>query len=117
MDDAKRPNGAGTGAGPAGGDLEGLGFEEAIGRLGQAVEALEAGDLGLDAALARYEEGVRLLGRCKALLDSAERRVALLTGVADDGTPQVEPFDTQATVDRTAPPAASSDSEDDGAPF
>ena len=76
-----------------------LGFEDALDRLGRVVEALEGGDLGLDAALARYEEGVRLLVRCRSLLDGAEQRVALLTGVDVDGTPRTEPFDAQATTE------------------
>jgi exodeoxyribonuclease VII small subunit len=70
-----------------------VGFEESLRRLDRAVAALEDGELGLDEALARYEEGVRLLGRCKALLDAAERQVALLTGLDGDGTPQTVPFD------------------------
>ena len=73
-------------------------FEQALGGLRKTVEALESGDLGLDEALARYEEGVRLLGRCKALLDGAERKVSLLTGVDPDGSPCTEPFDATATV-------------------
>lgn len=95
-----RPSAAEQGNGPgAGTSGDEMGFEDALERLGRVVEALESGDLGLDAALLRYEEGVRLLGRCRSLLDTAERRVALLTGVDDDGTPHTEPFDAQATVD------------------
>lgn len=101
-----------------GGATEALGFEEAIGALGKAVEALEAGDLGLDDALARYEEGVGLLVRCRSLLDGAERRVALLTGVDDDGAPRTEPFDAQATADRPPPPrVAEPEVSEDDAPF
>lgn len=97
---------------------EALGFEEALGRLGKTVEALEAGDLGLDDALARYEEGVSLLVRCRSLLDSAERRVALLTDVDDQGTPRTEPFDTQAATDRpTTPRVVEPDLSEDDAPF
>jgi exodeoxyribonuclease VII small subunit len=77
---------------------DGPGFEESLRRLERAVAALEGGELGLDEALARYEEGVRLLGRCKALLDAAERRVALLAGVEDDGTPRAAPFQAPPTL-------------------
>ncbi len=103
MDDAKTANE--TKAGADGDAPEGLGYEEALGRLGRAVEALEAGDLGLDDALARYEDGVRLLVRCRTLLDGAEKKVALLTGLDDQGRPITEPFDAQATADRAAPTA------------
>lgn len=72
------------------------GFEESLKRLDRVVSALEGGELGLDEALSRYEEGVRLLGRCKSLLDAAERRVALVTAVDDDGVAQTTPFDAPA---------------------
>lgn len=75
-------------------------FEEALRGLERAVAALESGELGLDDALKHYEEGLVHLGRCKALLDHAERRVALLTGVDTDGTPQTVPFDAGPTLDR-----------------
>lgn len=74
-------------------DGEPAGFEAALEGLERAVAALEGGDLGLDEALRRYEEGVRLLGRCKALLDEAERRVAVLVGVDGEGRPEVRAFD------------------------
>ncbi len=77
-----------------------IGFEEALNQLQKAVEALESGDLGLDEALARYERGVNLLARCRAMLDSAERKVALLTGVDAEGNPETAPFDASATVER-----------------
>lgn len=75
------------------------GFEESLERVEGAVLALERGELGLDEALARYEEGVRLLVRCKALLDAAERRVALLTAVDADGNPQTAPFESTPSTE------------------
>jgi len=50
-------------------------FEEAYDRLRKAIEELEAGPLPLDAAMARYEEGVRLARLCNQMLDSAELRI------------------------------------------
>lgn len=79
-------------------DVSSLPFEDAISRLEAAVLALENGGIGLDEALSRYEQGVRLLQRCHALLERAERQVALLTGVAPDGTPQTAPFESEGTA-------------------
>ena len=83
-----------------------LGFEAALRQLEQAVDDLEGGGLGVDEALATYERGVRLLAHCRGLLDGAERRVALLTGVDASGAAATAPFDAAATADRAAPPDA-----------
>ena len=57
---------------------EPLAFEEALGRLDEAVAALESGQLPLEDALLLFEEGVRLTRRCQEILDHAELRVQRL---------------------------------------
>ncbi len=74
-----------------------IGFEAAIEELERIVAELERGGPDLGSALARYERGARLLGRCQGLLDGAERSVALLTGVDESGRPITSPFDASAT--------------------
>ncbi len=84
-------------------------FETNLRELEKSVKALESGDLGLDAALAQYEAGIRLLGQCHTLLDNASRKVALLTGVDEQGQPTEAPFDATATFEAPAkskPPAS-----------
>jgi len=71
---------------------EKLSFEEALDRLEQIVQELEEGELGLEESLARYEEAVGYLKRCHGLLEKAQLRVELLTGVGQDGEAQTEPF-------------------------
>ena len=56
-----------------------MSFEGALARLEQVVDRLEQGDVDLEASLAAFEEGVRLSGRCAAQLDTAERRIEVLT--------------------------------------
>jgi exodeoxyribonuclease VII small subunit len=56
------------------------------------VHDLEEGQLGLAEALARYEQGIKHLQRCYKVLEAAERKIELLTGVTDDGTAITEPF-------------------------
>ena len=73
-------------------------FEEALQRLEEIVHRLEEGEIGLDEALARYEEGAGLLRRCYDLLERAERRIELLSGVDAEGNPVSEPFADEATL-------------------
>jgi exodeoxyribonuclease VII small subunit len=53
-------------------------FEAAFGELEECVAVLEQGGLTLEAALARFEQGMRLSGRCTAILDEAELRITRL---------------------------------------
>jgi exodeoxyribonuclease VII small subunit len=78
-----------------------IGFEAAVDELEKIVDELERGRPDLGTALARYERGVKLLGLCQSLLDSADRSVALLTGVDADGRPITAPFDASATSTST----------------
>ncbi|MHB1560950.1 MAG: exodeoxyribonuclease VII small subunit, partial [Isosphaeraceae bacterium] len=83
-------------------------FEEALGRIEQIVADLERGEPALDTALAKYEDGVRLLRLCYDQLERAERSVALLIGVDDQGHPSTAPFDARPTAsspESGAPPA------------
>lgn len=78
-------------------------FEEALDRLQAVVRDLEDGELGLDEALARYEEGIRLLRQCHDLLQRAERKIELLTGTDSSGNPICTPLDdTALSLDETA---------------
>lgn len=62
-------------------------FEESMSRLEDVVSSLETGDLPLDAALERYEEGVGLVRTCRTALETAELRVRRLVeaGLEDVG--------------------------------
>jgi exodeoxyribonuclease VII small subunit len=68
-------------------------FEESLEELEKIVAELESGKLALSDALARYEEGVRHLNGCQQLLQMAERKIELLSGVDADGNPITAPFD------------------------
>ena len=75
-------------------------FEEALNRLEEIVRLLEEGEIGLSEALARYEEGVKLLRQSYDLLQRAERRIELLSGMDAGGNPVTKPFDDTATAAR-----------------
>ena len=71
-------------------------FEQSLQRLETLVHDLEHGQMGLAESLAAYEEGVKLLKECFQLLEKAERRIELLSGVDADGQPIVRPLDEDA---------------------
>ncbi len=68
-------------------------FEDSLKELEAIVADLESGKLGLSDALARYEEGVKHLKSCQQLLEMAERKIELLSGVDADGNPITEQFE------------------------
>ncbi len=71
-------------------------FEQSLAELEAIVHDLEEGDLGLAESLARYEQGVKHLKHCYQLLQSAERKIELLTGVGENGAAITEPFAAEA---------------------
>lgn len=73
-------------------------FEQALSRLEEIVHQLEEGEIGLDQALGRYEEGVKLLRQSYELLQRAERRIELLSGVDAEGNPITRPLEDVSTL-------------------
>ena len=66
-------------------------FEDALARLEQIVDRLEAGNLPLEESLKVFEEGVGLARHCARYLDDAEKRIELLTRDAS-GMLKTEPL-------------------------
>ncbi|KPJ74991.1 MAG: exodeoxyribonuclease VII small subunit [Deltaproteobacteria bacterium SG8_13] len=53
-------------------------FEQAMEQLEKIVEELEAGDLPLDKAMQKFEEGMELTRFCTRKLDDTEKKISLL---------------------------------------
>jgi exodeoxyribonuclease VII small subunit len=53
-------------------------FEQSLKQLEQIVRELESGDLPLELALKKFEEGVELSKFCSQKLEETERRITLL---------------------------------------
>ena len=68
-------------------------FEQAVADVESIVAKLESGELGLTDSLQQYEIGIKRLKKCHALLEQAERRVTLLSGVDEDGQFTAESFE------------------------
>ncbi|HVI03366.1 MAG TPA: exodeoxyribonuclease VII small subunit [Enhygromyxa sp.] len=68
---------------PRGAETPGqLSAEALLGRLDEVVRELESGELPLEQALARFEEGVKLVREGEQLLALVEQRIEIL--LADD---------------------------------
>ncbi len=54
-------------------------FEEALKRLEKITEQIEQGEVGLEESIAKYEEGMKLVTRCRDMLAKAEQRIQKLS--------------------------------------
>ncbi len=59
-------------------------FDARLARLEGIVAELERGDLGLEASLQRYQQGVELLRQCHGVLQSYKQQVQELAAGAED---------------------------------
>lgn len=82
-----------------------LSFEKALERLEQIVDELEGGNLSLEDALKRYEEGVKFSRTCQEKLAQAEKKIEVLTRSLD-GTFKKEDFEPSETAANEGAPAA-----------
>jgi exodeoxyribonuclease VII small subunit len=55
-----------------------INLEKSLADLENVVEALESGDLPLETAMKKFEEGIKLTRGCQTALKEAEQRVEVL---------------------------------------
>lgn len=77
-------------------------FEKDLEKLEEIVAALEEGELPLDDALKRFEEGIKLAKRCEKALADAEKKIEVLTKNAE-GNLEAQPFDEEHPEGDTGP--------------
>ena len=75
---AATPEAARTAGGDPSAPAESPAIDTVLGELERVVAELEAGDLPLEIALRRFEDGVRLARQGGQLLDAVEQRVEML---------------------------------------
>ena len=80
-------------------------FESALERLEQIVGEMEGDRLALEDLLARYEEGTRLVKVCQHRLDSAEKRIEIITKEASGAIGLTE-FDPSAVAPVVSAPTS-----------
>ena len=70
-----------------------INLEKALADLENIVEELESGDLPLEKAMKKFEEGVKLTRNCQSALREAEQKVEILLESA--GGEDLEEFDVE----------------------
>jgi exodeoxyribonuclease VII small subunit len=70
-----------------------LNFEKAMESLEKIVQELESGELALEEALKKFEEGIKLSRQCASKLEESEKKIALLMEKTD-GTLEEKRFDS-----------------------
>jgi len=68
-----------------------LNFDSALTRIEQIVAQMESGEMDLDAMVAAFEEGQRLIQLCSGKLNEVERRIEVLVK-SSAGVETPEPF-------------------------
>jgi exodeoxyribonuclease VII small subunit len=71
-------------------------FESAMKQLEQIAQELEAGELSLEMAMKKFEEGIQLSRFCTKKLDETERRISMLLQDSDGAIQEVSFEDKQA---------------------
>jgi exodeoxyribonuclease VII small subunit len=69
-----------------------LNLEKSLEQLETLIDELESGDLPLDTAMKKFEEGIKLTRSCQTALKEAEQRVEILLKSAG-GDETLEDFD------------------------
>lgn len=70
-------------------------FEDALAELEEILAEIEAGQIGLEQSLAKYQRGSFLIQYCRSVLAKAEKQIELLSKSAD-GSLTSQPLDDDA---------------------
>lgn len=70
-------------------------FEQSMKKLEQIVQELESGDLPLEDAMKKFEEGIKLSSMCSEKLDETEKKITLLIE-GQKGSVLEKPFESDS---------------------
>ena len=74
-------------------DSKSINLEKSLSELETLVEELESGDLPLDKAMKKFEQGIKLTRNCQSALKDAEQKVEVLLKSAG-GEESLQEFDS-----------------------
>jgi exodeoxyribonuclease VII small subunit len=69
-------------------------FEQSMKKLEQIVQELESGDIPLEEAMQKFEEGIKLSRLCSKKLDETEKKITLLLQ-DQKGNVSEKPFESE----------------------
>jgi exodeoxyribonuclease VII small subunit len=67
-------------------------FEQAMRQLEKIIQEMETGDLPLEKAMSKFEEGIRLTQFCSQKLNETEKKIQVLLKDHQSGTINYAPF-------------------------
>ena len=79
-------------------DSKSINLEKSLADLETLVEELESGDLPLDKAMKKFEQGIKLTRDCQSALKDAEQKVEILLKSA--GGESLRDFEAEAEEER-----------------
>jgi len=65
-----------------------LTFEQALAQLEKIVAQVEQGDVPLEKTIEKYEQGMKLIQHCRAILEQAEKKIELINQASNPPTDQ-----------------------------
>jgi exodeoxyribonuclease VII small subunit len=77
-----------------------LTFEQALAKLEAIVQSIEQGKVGLQESILQYEDGMKLIQRCRSILTEAEQKIQRLQ-LSAGGELTAEPFAPGEAADQT----------------
>jgi exodeoxyribonuclease VII small subunit len=75
-------------------------FETAMKQLEQIVQELETGDMPLEKAIKKFEEGIQISKYCSGKLDESEKRITLLLRDSDGEKVSEIPFAPESEISK-----------------
>jgi len=73
-------------------------FEQSLKQLEQIVEELESGELPLEKAVKKFEDGIKLSRSCSSKLDEIEQKITILLKDQTDDVIE-KPFISESTAE------------------
>ena len=96
---------------------ENKGFEAYLNELEETVDKLESGEADLDASIEYYEKGMKLIEKCRAILQEKKLKIEVLKKKTEDGYTAEELDEVETVEENAKPKQGKKQKEEDGGLF